>query len=84
MGQLQPAIDPAFYARGLEIGETLELNWSQSESLANAYATNMAYLVQGPSGTDKTRVLATLARALASDGERVFICSFTLYGRNRS
>ena len=77
MGQLQPAIDPALYARGLEIGETLELNWSQSESLANAYATHLAYLVQGPPGTGKTRVLATLARALASDGERVLICSFT-------
>lgn len=77
MGNRQPTIDPGLYERGLDIGETLELNWSQSEALANAYATDLAYLVQGPPGTGKTRVLATLARALASDGERVFICSFT-------
>ncbi len=33
--------------------------------------------MQGPPGTGKTRVLATLARALASDSERVLICAFT-------
>lgn len=77
MGQKQPAIDPGLYARGLDIGETLELNWSQREALAHAYATDLAYLIQGPPGTGKTRVLATLARALAGDGERVLICAFT-------
>jgi DNA replication ATP-dependent helicase Dna2 len=77
MGMSQPQIDPGLYARGLEMGEALGLNWSQSEALANGYATDLAYLVQGPPGTGKTRVLATLAHALAADGERVLICSFT-------
>lgn len=77
MGEANPTINPEQYARGLDIGETLELNWSQSDALANAYATDLAYLVQGPPGTGKTRVLASLARALAHDGERVLICSFT-------
>ena len=77
MGQRRPEIDPHLYARGLEMGEALGLNWGQSEALANGYATNLAYLVQGPPGTGKTRVLATLAHALAADGQRVFITSFT-------
>ena len=77
MGRRAPQIDPALYARGLEMGEGLGLNWSQSEALANAYAADLAYLVQGPPGTGKTRVLAALAHALAADGERVLICAFT-------
>ena len=77
MGNLKPEISPDSYARGLEIAESQGLNWDQCESLANAYATNLAYLVQGPPGTGKTRVLAALARALVADGERVLICSFT-------
>ena len=77
MGSRSPQIDPGLYDRGLEMGEAVGLNWNQSEALANAYATNLAYLVQGPPGTGKTRVLATLAHALAADGERVLICSFT-------
>ena len=77
MGQRKPDIDHSLYANGFDFAQTLSLNWNQSESLANAMATDLTYLVQGPPGTGKTRVLASLAWALAEAGERVFICSFT-------
>jgi DNA replication ATP-dependent helicase Dna2 len=77
MGLQKPTLDSARIERGLAYGETAELNWSQSEALAHAYATDSLYLIQGPPGTGKTRVLALLAEILAEEGERVFITAFT-------
>jgi DNA replication ATP-dependent helicase Dna2 len=77
MGYARPKMDPQRYERGLEMGEFFELNYSQTEALAQAYATDLVHLIQGPPGTGKTRLLAHLAQALAGDGERVLVTAFT-------
>lgn len=77
MGQARPAMDLARYERAFARAETWNLNDAQSEALAQAYATNLTYLIQGPPGTGKTLVLARLVQLLAEDGERVLITAFT-------
>jgi DNA replication ATP-dependent helicase Dna2 len=59
------------------IPHLVALNSSQRTALAEAYATNLAYLIQGPPGTGKTHVLADLVKQLVDEGERVLITSFT-------
>ncbi|MCB0016777.1 MAG: AAA family ATPase [Anaerolineales bacterium] len=77
MGHLRPAMDSHHYERGLAIGYAAGLNHEQSEALAQAYATNLTYLIQGPPGTGKTRLLAHYVQALVRDGERVLITALT-------
>ncbi len=76
-GDLAPTIDYARYERAWEAAQDEALNDTQCEALANAYATDLTYLIQGPPGTGKTLVLAHLARLLAADGYRVLVTALT-------
>ncbi len=76
-GRSRPQMDLERYEHALARAEKWELNEQQAEALAQAYASDLGYLIQGPPGTGKTLVLARLAQLLAEDGERVLLTAFT-------
>jgi DNA replication ATP-dependent helicase Dna2 len=51
LGDIAPTIDYASYERGWEAATAADLNQSQAEAVAQAYATDLVYLIQGPPGT---------------------------------
>jgi DNA replication ATP-dependent helicase Dna2 len=77
LGDIGPEVDLASYERGWEAAAEAGLNEQQAEAVAQAYATDLVYLVQGPPGTGKTLVLAHIARLLAAEGERVLVTALT-------
>jgi DNA replication ATP-dependent helicase Dna2 len=76
-GAIRPQIDSERYDHAIARAQAWGLNAQQAEALAEAYASDIAYLIQGPPGTGKTLVLARLAQLLAEGGERVLITAFT-------
>ncbi|MCS7289136.1 MAG: AAA domain-containing protein [Roseiflexus sp.] len=77
MGRVEPTIDYARYERAYRRAEEWGLNEAQCEAVANAYATNLTWLIQGPPGTGKTLALARLVQLLVEDGERVLVTALT-------
>lgn len=65
------------FSKADKILRKLNLNESQQEAFAKAYATKNFHLIQGPPGTGKTWVLAHLAKTLASEGERVLVSALS-------
>ncbi len=76
-GDLIPKLDPARYERIQERLAETELNNSQAEAVAEAYAADLLHHIQGPPGTGKTLVLAHLVKLLIEDGQRVFVTALT-------
>ncbi len=87
------AVKRVFGIEPAEVGQTEELEIPQSEqdllndkhrlAIQKGSASNML-LLSGPSGTGKTRTIATLAVHLASMGERILLVSHTPSGCDRA
>ncbi len=78
-GERPTRIDPARRKEAERLARRVRpaLDASQEEAFVRAYAASPCFLIQGPPGSGKTRVLALLAAALAARGERVLISAFT-------
>lgn len=76
-GSLMSKIDYARYERAAQEMVAAGLNDSQIEAVAQAYASDLLYLIQGPPGTGKTWMLAHLAKLLVADGQRVLVTALT-------
>lgn len=76
-GSILPKISEECLKRGKEIANQTNLNYTQQEAFANAYATENYFLIQGPPGTGKTLLLAHLALQFAKEGKKVLITAST-------
>ena len=76
-GALGPTIDYARYQRAWEAATGAGLDEAQAEAAAQAYATDLVHLVQGPPGSGKTLALAHMVRLLVEDGQRVLVSALT-------
>jgi DNA replication ATP-dependent helicase Dna2 len=76
-GIREAQVNYARYSLAFEVLSDTQLNESQIEAIAQAYASDLCYLIQGPPGTGKTMTLAYLAKLLADEGLRVFVTGLT-------
>lgn len=76
-GSILPKISGERLKRGRQLASQTNLNNTQQEAFANAYATENYFLIQGPPGTGKTWLLAHLALQFAKEGKKVLITAST-------
>ncbi len=76
-GSITPNIPSNQLLAGRKLASITNLNDTQKEAFAYAYATNNYYLIQGPPGTGKTWLLAHLAHQFAIEGKKVLITAPT-------
>jgi DNA replication ATP-dependent helicase Dna2 len=76
-GDLRPKVDAADASEAYEGALNDGMNDRQSEAVSNAIGSDVCWLIHGPPGTGKTRVLAWIVTDLLAKGQRVLVTSFT-------
>jgi len=76
-GKILPDISLFELKKGNNLASKTNLNTTQKEAFAKAYATKNYFLIQGPPGTGKTWLLAHLAYQFAIEGKKVLITAPT-------
>ena len=75
-GELMPKVEISHFEASIEAAaKEGRYNDQQLNALANALSTDLCWLIHGPPGTGKTRVLAWVVQKLLERGERVFVTS---------
>lgn len=76
-GDLQPKVDASDFEEAQARASEDGMNDRQAEAVAQAVASDVCWLIHGPPGTGKTRVLAWIVSDLLAKGQRVLVTSFT-------
>ena len=76
-GALRPSLDGQEFEDASRAASAQGFDERQAEAIASACAADLCWLIHGPPGTGKTRVLASIAGRLLENGERVLVTSFT-------